>query len=447
MRYTFCLLLAASCTPPTPKTVVKEPLYDTAQSAALSATEPDRFFAAAFDDDNRLYAAGWVGQGGDQAMAVARFTAEGTLDASFGDGGVARMNVAVGGKNGEVARGIVIQSTGHVVIAGPFEHAPTAAGDAAKDTDVAAVRFTEDGALDTSFGNGGIARLDLSTGVMDGTTLVADTSWGLTLAADDRLLIVAARVADGRKDTDFALVRLTAGGALDTSFGTNGVVTVDVAAGVDSPRQAIVTSDGKVVACGYSKNAAGITSTVLFRVGTNGALDTSFGTSGVVSAAPLANVTEAYDVALVGGNLMTAGYGKNLAADKVDFLTAKFTADGAIVTSHGKGGVLTLDLAGDDDRGRDIVALPKGGALAVGSGKLTSDNVDAMIVKLTADGAFDPSFGEGGKKLYDLGGPSDSFFSVAVSPDGTRAAVAGYIGAPTAGPGNDDGVILFLDLR
>ena len=55
------------------------------------------------------------------------------------------------------------------------------------------------------------------------------------------------------------------------------------------------------------------------------------------------------------------------------------------------------------------------------------------------DGALDTGFGNGGKLQVDLGGPSDSFFGVALTPDGKHAIVAGYKGAdPTTG---DDAVL------
>ncbi len=436
MRLALSLVFLAACA--APKSA--EPVWG-AQTTSLS-DEADRFFAAVFDDDNRLYAAGWVAAGGDQQMAVARFGADGKLDTGFGQDGVAIVNVSSGGKNAELSRGLVLQADGKVVIAGPVEHDPSAAGDAAKDTDIAVVRFTKDGVVDQSFGTDGIVRLDLSTGVASGTSLVGDTSWGLTVLADDRLLVVGSKVADGRTEPDFAIVRLTKDGARDQSFGSDGVAIVDVEGGADSSRRATVLQDGRILVCGYTRNAAGIVSAVLLRLTAEGTLDASFGTGGIVNAALLESAIENYALAILDGAIVTTGYGKNAAADKVDLTIAKFTLDGQVMQD-----ALRLDIASEDDRGRDIVALPAGGALVVGSGKPTGDNLDAMVVRLNSDATFDSLFGEGGKELYDLGGPNDSFFSVAVSPDGSRAAAVGYMGAATNGDQKDDAAVLFIDLR
>jgi uncharacterized delta-60 repeat protein len=421
------------------------PSFGTVQPAALSA-EHDRLLSAAFDGANRLYAAGWVATGDDQAMAVSRFGLDGGLDQTFGDKGVATANVAVGGKAVELARSVVVQASGKIVVAGPVEHDPSATGDAAKDTDVALVRFDQDGRLDPSFGSGGIVRLDLSTGVAEGTAYRADTSWGLIEVAGDKLLLVAGQVAPGRTDLDFAVVRLTADGATDPSFGAGGVSLVGAAPGAsDVPKTAVELPDGRVVVTGYA-SVAGTVQTVLFRLATDGALDPTFGTDGVSVQALLGNVTEAYAVGVLGnGRLVTTGYGKDSADAKVDLIIGGFTPDGAVDRAHGDNGVVRIDLAGDDDRGRSLVGLPGGGALVVGSGKATASNLDGLVVRIDGSGALDEAFGTSGRRLYDLGGPNDSFFGVAVSPDRSRVAVVGYVGQATNGSGKDDGAVLWLE--
>ncbi len=71
-------------------------------------------------------------------------------------------------------------------------------------------------------------------------------------------------------------------------------------------------------------------------------------------------------------------------------------------------------------------------------------NLDGMVVRLTATGSPDPGYGQGGRKLYDMGGPNDSLFGVALSPDGTRLAAVGYLGREASVGEKDDGVVLWL---
>ena len=63
---------------------------------------------------------------------------------------------------------------------------------------------------------------------------------------------------------------------------------------------------------------------------------------------------------LAGNRLVTTGYGKDTAEAKVDLIANGFTLDGAIDRSFGTNGTTRVDVAGEDDRGRNLVALPDG---------------------------------------------------------------------------------------
>lgn len=418
----------------------------------LAPADGDRLLSVTVGRDGRIYGVGFVSAAGDQSMAVARVTADGKLDPSFSDDGVATVNVAVGGKAVETSRGIGVQSSGKVVVAGVFEHDPAAEGDRARDTDIAISRLDATGTLDPTFGTGGTTKVDLSTGLIlppaAGSTsttnsVVGDTMYGLTVLPDDRLVAVGATPSkgEGRTDLDWALMMFTADGDLDPSFASGGVLTIDVNGGHESPRQAVVQPDGKIVMSGYTRTTATPPVVVpsLVRVLPNGTLDSSFGTGGIAQAELLPAVAEAYEVGMQGDAYVITGYGRATPEEKVDLIAARFTANGTWDQTFGTGGLVRIDIAKEDDRGRDLVTLPDGRILIAGSGKPDATNINAMLVLLKEDGALDTAFGQGGILQVDLGGPSDSFYGVALTADGKHAMVAGYKGAdPTTG---DDAVL------
>lgn len=258
---------------------IQSALDSAVMAIPVSTTEADRFHTVIATAGERYYAAGFDTTNGDRRMALARLSPTGSLDTSFGQGGIATVKLAMGGKTAEFARGVVVQSGGKIVIAGPIEHDPSATGNAARDTDIAVVRFDSTGQLDPTFGINGIVRLDLSTGVVDGPAFRGDTSWGLTLLPEDDLLVIGGKLANGagRTDTDYAVVRLTSHGAVDTTFGTDGHVTLDLEQGGDSPRTAIVQPDGKIVVSGHTRGTNDVVTTVLFRLLPTGQFDSSFG--------------------------------------------------------------------------------------------------------------------------------------------------------------------------
>jgi uncharacterized delta-60 repeat protein len=409
---------------------------------SLSGSTHDRFLAVAVGSDGKVYAAGYTTLDGDQAFAVARIDSAGKLDTTFGTNGVATANVAVGGKAGEVARAVVVQGDGKVVISGPAEHDPKAAGDAARDTDIALARFDTTGKLDSTFGSAGIAKVDLGAGrITTGTTFAGDNPWGLGLLGGDKLVVFGTQPADApRTDVDYVMVGLTNTGAVDSGFGKDGRVMVDLGNSADAPRNVSVQPDGKIVATGYS-NIDGVIQPVLIRTSSAGVLDTAFGKEGVATAKVLPGVAESYGAALQGENYILAGYGRGEdATEKVDLITYRFLSNGTLDPSYGAGGVARVDIAGDDDRARNVTLLPDGRILAVGSGKRDPVNVNGMLVVFDKDGVLDTTVGENGHIITDLGGPNDAWYGVAVSPDKKYAYLVGFKGVDTNGAGNDDAI-------
>ena len=433
------------------KALALDTTYGTAGIAKLplNAATNDRFMATAVAPDGKVYGAGFVTSGGDQAMAVARMDATGKLDTTFGTGGIASANVATGGGTAELARAIVIQSSGKIVISGPAEHDPTAAGDAARDTDYAAVRFDTTGKLDTTFGEGGIARIDITPGrIISGTSVTGDSPWGLGNLSGDKVVLWGTALPEdaSRTDTDYVMVGLTAAGALDTSFGSGGKLWVDLENESGSPRNVIVQADGKIVASGYA-SIKGVVQPVLVRMSAAGVLDTAFGKGGVATTKVLDGVTEAYSVSLQGNNYVLAGYGRGAdASEKVDIVVYRFTPNGTLDTTFGTSGVTRIDVAKEDDRARNVIVLPDNRILAVGSGKKDAANINAMMVLLEQNGAVVTNFGESGHLISDLGGPSDAWYGVALSADKKFVYVAGYKGVDANSGGNDDAALARIAL-
>jgi uncharacterized delta-60 repeat protein len=419
--------------------------FGTVGLARVALDGHTRFMAVAVAPDGSIYGAGFVTVGGDQAMAVAKMTPAGALDTSFGNGGVASVNVSVG-KTAELARSISLLND-KIYLSGPIDHDTTAAGDAARDTDVAVVRFDATGKLDTAWGEGGITRLDLGTGrVTTGTTFVGDTGWGMGAMRNGKVIVFGSKLADGdgRTDTDFVVVGLTNTGAVDSSFGTNGMVVVDLNQSGDSPRNILIQDDGKIVTSGYT-SIGGVVRPVLMRLNANGALDSTFGEGGVATDVILPGVAEAYHVTRNAGGYVAAGYGRGAdATEKVDLVAYKFQSDGKRDLTFGANdGFTRVNIADEDDRARTIMSLPDGRLFAAGSGKRTAADIDGMVVLMSSDGKLIPSFGEGGKVITDIGGPNDSWYGLALTPDKSAVIVAGFMGVDPAGnDGADQAVIM-----
>jgi hypothetical protein len=169
--------------------------------------------------------------------------------------------------------------------AGPAPPRPPLIGDS----------YDATGALDATFGDGGIAVIDLGAGkAIDAETYLADNAWGLA-ARDGGYVLLAStpNQEEGRVDTDFAVVGLTDTGVLDEAFASGGTLIADVDATIDNARRVKVDAEGRILAAGYSRDGDGVVSPTLLRVLPDGTLDDTFGEGGIANHIVLDSVTEA----------------------------------------------------------------------------------------------------------------------------------------------------------
>lgn len=441
-------------------------LEGAAKVVALSASGADAFYGVAYAADGSFYAAGFAAEGpetsSDRSMVVAKFTAAGDLDTSFGDAGIAKKNVAVGGAAGETARAVIVQSTGKIVIGGTVEADVAAAGTAAQDRDIALVRFNADGTIDDTFGAAGVQLLDLSAGVevsgSGGPTLSgADSMWSLSVTSDDKILVHGTKRAGGtvdgsagpRPDSDWAVVRVKADGGLDETFGVAGVFSFDIDQVAGQARTGTLLADGSFIGAGYANTPSlGSQQPVVYKVDTQGKLDTTFGAAGVFHDTVLPALAEAYAAQPQGDKLVTAGYGRKTSTDVIGWLSIRLTATGQLDPTYGSDGVVQLTLE-ERSNARGLVILPDQRPLLFGGGSRIADKTEATVAVLEADGAFDATYGSGGVKSYDLGGTADVFWAGAVSPDQSKVAIVGLKGvaaADASAASNDDAAVLVLSI-
>lgn len=203
------------------------------------------------------------------ANTVARFDSSGQLDPTFGTGGLSVLPFSF-------AAAIALQSDGRILIVSAPDFNPGG------DKSGTIVRFNPNGTLDKTFGLFGEVASVASGGVFDttGTALVS----GIVLQADGKF-IVAGTIASklihppGSIRTGFGLVRYNPNGSIDTSFGTRGGVLTNFGSNPNATAFALaIQSNGDIIAAGQAGS-----SLALSRYTSAGALDATFGLSGIVT--------------------------------------------------------------------------------------------------------------------------------------------------------------------
>jgi uncharacterized delta-60 repeat protein len=332
----------------------------------------------------------------------------GTLDPSFNSTGYVVTPV----NNGDNAQKVLVQPDQKVLTVGM-------SFDATFTSTARVLRYLPDGSPDTGFGTNGMF------------TFTLDFEANLYAAAlsNDGKIILAGSTTD-YQTYRMLLIRLNADGTLDDTFGDGGVVeqavTESVNFGEDKAFDLTVDATGNILVCGTSFSTANVDRPVVVRFTAAGALDTSFGTNGVATIPVGEYASDFKGIAVQpDGRIVAVGtYGNGLLWWVM--LAARFEADGTLDTSFGVNGVVKYDHGSVDDEAEDVALLSDGSILVAGFTVTTTYNYSALLVKLTPDGALDATFGEAGSVEEDID-QFDYASQVKVQTDG-RIVMAGTAG-------------------
>ncbi|MEV6304064.1 delta-60 repeat domain-containing protein [Actinoplanes sp. NPDC051861] len=304
----------------------------------------DRANALVAQPDGKLVAAGEAFRtaGENPDFALARYTADGTLDAGFGTGGKATADL--GGH--DIASALVRQPDGRLLVAGSTLDLDNGA------PSVAVARFNADGTLDTTFGDGGKVVTEFAGGAQ---------AVSAVLQPDGKLVVAGDASETG---FDFWLARFGTDGTLDTSFGGDGQVTTDFGDTIDRALDVTIQSDGKLVAVGETSTME-TADFALARYHTDGTLDTGFGAGGRV-VTDIVGGSDQARTAIVRGNRLVVGGSATGNGTSFDFALAVYRPDGSLDTTLGDGGKTTTDFDGSVDEVHDLAIRSDGTLLAGG---------------------------------------------------------------------------------
>jgi len=339
---------------------------------------------------------------------VARFDADGTLDAGFGSGGKVTIDFDEG-LGVDMCSAIALQNDGHIVVAGYTR--------AESDDDFAVARLNPDGTPDTSFAGTGKTTIAFDLGAGN-----IDQAFAVAVQADGGI-VVAGSAQTNSNGNDFAIARLTPNGSPDNTFGTNGKVTVgfDFAESTnkdDTATALAIDSAQRIVVAGRANRGS---ASVMYndfavaRLLPNGDLDASFDGDGRATIAFDIGASaddEPFALAIQeDGRIVLAGtsdVSPIAGTTNYDMALARLMSDGSPDASFGIGGktLIAFDLAADGiDNAVGLAEQPGNGKLyVVGYTQYDSGgHIRGAAARLDADGRLDDGFGALGKQSYDLG--------------------------------------------
>lgn len=335
---------------------------------------------------------------GDNDLVVLRLRSDGTPDRSFGVGGYVQHDTGTS----EHPDAITVQPDGKILVAGrtgAFHSADRPGG---------VLRLLPDGAIDSSFADGGV--------------LTTDQAYitGLVLLPDGRF-VVAGVEGDPVRQDDISLARYSPTGQPDTSFGTNGRTLVDTGSTSskswwDDPRGLVRLDDGALLVVGQRGTAGSpdclCASALLMRFTSDGTLDTGFNHTGWRTLEFSSFNSASAVLADSGGRVVV---GVMVSGDDNRQALIRVRPDGSLDPTFGDHGTTRFAAGNLSALARDPL-----GRIVAASGRGTFE-----LRRFTGDGAADPTFG--GTYRSDVEPYQTEFpTAVVVQPDG-RIVYGGYV--------------------
>ena len=261
------------------------------------------------------------------------------------------------------------------------------------------MRFNADGSPDSGFGTNG----KLFTG-----NYIEHPNENFRLLPDGKMILYGSKLAADFSALDFELRKFNADGSPDTSFGNAGSVLTSIPGEAVLGMAIEVSPDGEIFAAGavYQNGMDLKRSYVLLKYSANGIQDTSFGTNGMVkdsvftdpqiSEIPLVVKIQPDGKIVVGGN----GQNYNVGPETETPYLLRFNPDGSVDTTFGDNGKIVGALVGFN--GINAVSFTPGGKIIASGYSYVSGIGKVRILKYNADGTPDTGFGNNGVFLKDV---------------------------------------------
>ncbi len=272
------------------------------------------------------------------------------------------------------------------------------------------------GDLDPAFGAAGKSVIALP-----GSQFVG----GLALQADGSIIVGGAGHPSS-PDADFMAMRLlNPSGVLDASFGPSGTGVAYADLGSNEHGNAMLLQpDGRILLGGDS-DPNGTSDFAVVRLTPGGLLDTSYGLGTGGSLAGYGAEQEfGSDLAMQpDGRILISGQTGTSPRDLG--VVRLLNPEGTFDTSFGGGSAGSFPDLGADERGGDIDLQPDGKIVLAGTTNYPDSSSDLVVTRLlNPQGTTDPGFGDGTKTVVDFGGEARASLTSSCSPTGRSSSLA-----------------------
>jgi uncharacterized delta-60 repeat protein len=278
---------------------------------------------------------------GIYTFATIRYNTDGSLDTTFGNGGIVTTPTTF------QALSVAIQNDGKIVVGGT--------GGGLRGS--AVVRYNTNGSIDTTFGINGIAN---STFTNYNSSNIRGNS--ILIQNDGKIILTGTAY---NSNSDIFLVRYNNNGTLDDTFGTSGKLIFDISGNNDSVFKSILQNDGKIIIAGSTTNN-GNQDLLLVRFQNNGSLDSTFNTNGIIIKNLNGNSENLQDIKIQNDNKIVVCGFSNFNINN-DGILLRYNSNGILDNTFAVAGIVAIDYANDNDEGNSLIIQNDGKIVVSGN--------------------------------------------------------------------------------
>ena len=372
--------------------------------------------AEALQSDGKIVVTGYSYDSSKDVFTTIRYNTDGSVDTDFAVEGSDTISFSNGNN---IATSIAVQKNGKIIVAG------YAAKRIAKNDSVVKsylIRFNTNGSIDSTFGTNGIA--------IDSIGRIDNRIYGISIQPDGKIVAAGSTVIKGSTQ-NIEVLRYDSTGVPDVSFNDSGSVTTMV--GTNSYARAItIQKDNKLVVTGTG-HIGGYDYFSVARYDTNGVLDGTFGTGGIVSASAF-YADEPYAIVLQNDtNIIVGGYAYIRGTKQNVFALAKFNKAGVLDTSFGVFSTRTIITPGAiDDEVRGLAVDSNGKLLVAGFTENSDLQYEDVLARYNTGGVNDSTclpdstFGSDTTETFTTFGLANSYANAILIQHNDNIVLAGY---------------------
>lgn len=283
--------------------------------SGIVSNRQDQANSIAIQPDGKILVAGFTTNENYTDCAILRYNSDGSIDSTFGISG--RIIKSFGSADDQI-NAIALQPNGKILIAG------------VKDTTFSdgtfiCSRFNSNGALDSTFGVGGLVTTTSTIGIDNTVNSIA-------LQPDGKIILAgSSKYIDTRV---FMALRYDINGALDNTFGTGGRVYTKLTGDLTTAYSVLLQKDNKIILGGNTYRGLGFDFAAV-RYNSNGTLDSTFGYEGIAINSINGYNDEAYCMAIQSDDkILLGGYSKIINGSE-DFALTRYNPSNGLSINEG----------------------------------------------------------------------------------------------------------------